>query len=169
MPAIAITLQLLLLAYHQFTTQVDLFPFNGARFYQRWEKVLECAVNGVLMSLAPVGFLLGIRALMWYGVFYYFILFLEEIRVWWVPYLFGPSKAWREAYDRIHAGTIKVLPARGDNPVPNLEHTILHALTLVTAVTTLAAFFRANYTRECWTPGEFPFVSVTSDAILGVK
>jgi hypothetical protein len=67
-------------------------------------------------------------------------LFLEEFRVWWVPYFFGPSKAWQAAYDRLHAQTIKVFPARGNNPIPNLEHMILHTLTLVTAITTLTAF-----------------------------
>jgi hypothetical protein len=62
------------------------------------------------------------------------------IRVWWVPYFFGPSKAWQAAYDRLHSQTIKVLPARGLNPIPNLEHMILNVLTLVTAITTLFAF-----------------------------
>jgi hypothetical protein len=137
---VAVALQVLLLAYHQITTQVDFFPFNGARFYKRWETALECGVNGVLMSPAPVGFIVGIRGLMWYGVIYYFVLFVEEVRVWWVPYLFGPSKVWRAAYDRLHSQTIKVLPARGDNPVPNLEHMILHVLTFVTAVATAIAF-----------------------------
>jgi hypothetical protein len=139
---VAIALQALLLAYHQFTTQVDLFPFNGARFYKGWEKALECGVNGALMSLAPVGFLFKIRGLMWFGVFYYFALFAEECRVWWLPYFFGPSKGWKEAYERLHSQTIQVLPARGGNPVPNLEHMILHALTAITAVTTLFAFLR---------------------------
>jgi hypothetical protein len=136
----AVALQLLLLAYHQITTQVDFFPFNEARFYKRWEKVLECAVNGILMSLAPIGFVFGIRALMWFGVVYYFLLFAEELRVWWVPYIFGPRPRWRAIYDRLHSRTIMVLPARGHHPVPNLEHTILHALTLITALTTLIAF-----------------------------
>jgi hypothetical protein len=136
----AIGLQVLLLVYHQITTQVDFFPFNGARFYKRWERALECGVNGILMSLAPVGFAFGIRGLMWFGVFYYFVLFAEELRVWWVPYFFGPSERWRSAYERIHSQTVKVLPARGTNPVPNLEHTILHGLTLVTAFATLLVF-----------------------------
>jgi hypothetical protein len=136
---VAIILQVLLLAYHQITTQVDFFPFNGVRFYKAWEKALECAVNGILMSLGPIGFFFGVRALMWYGVIYYFVLFLEELRVWWVPYFFGASKAWRAAYDRLHARTIKVLPARGGNPIPNLEHMILHTLTFVTAIVTLVA------------------------------
>jgi hypothetical protein len=141
--AAAIVLQILLLAYHQITTQVDFFPFNGVRFYKGWERALECAVNGILMSLAPVGFAFGIRGLMWYGVIYYFVLFAEELRVWWVPYFFGPSKAWRAAYDRIHSQTVKVLPARGDHPIPNLEHTILHTLTLVTALVTLFVFLQS--------------------------
>jgi len=110
------------------------------RFYQWWEKALECTVNGILMSLAPVGFIFGVRGLMWYGVVYYFVLFVEELRVWWVPYLFGASKAWQAAYDRLHSRTIKVLPARGQNPIPNLEHLILNGLTLATAITTLVAF-----------------------------
>jgi hypothetical protein len=136
----AILSQVLLLAYHQVTTQVDCFPFNGVRFYNGWEKVLECAVNGVLMSLAPLGFAFDIRGLKWFGVVYYFILFVEELRVWWLPYFFGPSKSWQVIYERLHARTIKVLPARGTNPVPNLEHTILHGLTLITAIATLFAF-----------------------------
>jgi hypothetical protein len=136
----AIASQVLLLAYHQVTTQVDFFPFNGARFYKRWEKVLECGVNGMLMSLAPVGFAFGIHGLRWFGVVYYFVLFAEELRVWWVPYFFRPTRSWQAAYDRLHSQTFKVLPARGNNPVPNLEHTILHALTLVTALATLFAF-----------------------------
>jgi hypothetical protein len=136
----AVGLQVLLLAYHQITTQMDFFPFNGARFYKRWEKVLECAVNGILMSLAPIGFAFGIRGLMWFGVVYYFLLFAEEFRVWWIPYFFGPTPRWQAMYDRLHSRTIKVLPARGNHPVPNLEHTILHALTLITALTTLVVF-----------------------------
>jgi hypothetical protein len=140
--ATAIGLQVVLLLYHQITTQLDLFPFNGARFCTWQEKALECTVNGVLMSLAPVGFAFGIRAMMWFGVVYYLVLFAEELRVWWVPYLFGSTARWKSVYDRMHSATIKVLPARGDNPVPNLEHTILHALTAITASVTLLTFIR---------------------------
>lgn len=47
----------------------------------------------------------------------------------------------RDAYNRLHRGTIAILPARGDRPVPNLEHTILHVWTLVTALVTAKAYF----------------------------
>jgi len=50
---------------------------------------------------------------------------------------------WTAIYQRLHRGTITFLPARSDRPVPNLEHTILHTWTLVTAIVTLAAYLVA--------------------------
>lgn len=55
--------QLALLVYHQLTTLVDFYPFNGARNYARREKLAECGVNGVLMLLPPVGFAFHISSL----------------------------------------------------------------------------------------------------------
>ncbi len=161
----ALFCQLTLLVYHQVTTLVDLFPFNGSRNYTRKEKLLECGVNGSLMLLPPIGFGFHIPALIHFGVVYYFVLFIIELIIWWIPYLTVPSARWRgtynrllsfatldfekgdlsarwrDTYNRLHRGTITVLPARGDRPVPNLEHTILHAWTLITALVTAGAYF----------------------------
>jgi hypothetical protein len=152
--------QLGLLMYHQITTLFDFFPFNGARNYNGKEKLAESGSNFILMSLAPIGFGFHIPGLMIFGVVYYFFLFAVEIIIWWIPYLTVPSGRWRRiynrllacstscfqegdtlnhwcaVYDRLHRGTITVLPARRDRPVPNLEHTILHVWTLVTAIVT---------------------------------
>ena len=160
----AIICQLALLAYHQVTTFFDFFPFNGARNYTIQEKLAEGGSNGILMTLAPVGFVFHIRGLMNYGVVYYFILFAIELIIWWIPYLTAPSGRWRSIYNRLlsvatsnfekgdtlthwyniyrrlHSGTITFLPVRGDRPVPNLEHTILHAWTFITAIVTVVAW-----------------------------
>src|SRR4051812_17935431 len=82
---IAVTSQLILLGYHQVTTWVDLHPFNGARHYSRKEKLAEAGANAVLMSLAPIGFGFHVKALMTFGVAYYFVLFAIELLIWWVP------------------------------------------------------------------------------------
>jgi hypothetical protein len=164
---IPVICQVVLLAYHQATTLLDFFPFNGARHYNRKEKLAEAGVNAVLMALPPVGFLFHVRALMVFGVVYYFVLFAFELMIWWVPYLttptgalrrvynfllsiatsdFGPGDAldrWREVYERLHSSTIRILPRRAGRIVPNLEHTILHAWTLITALVTAYAFCRA--------------------------
>lgn len=157
--------QIGLLLYHQITTLFDFYPFNGARHYARKEKLAEAGSNFILMSLAPIGFGFHIRGLMIFGVVYYFFLFAVEIIIWWIPYLTVPSGRWRRIYNcllavstssfkkgdvldhwceihnRLHRGTITILPARGNRPVPNLEHMILHAWTLITAVATAGVFF----------------------------
>jgi hypothetical protein len=165
MIALAIFCQILLLAYHQVTTHVDFHPFNGARNYSRGEKLAEAGINLILMSLAPVGFALHVHGLMIYGVIYYCFLFAAELIIWWIPYFtvpvaqsrviynfllscvtsdFSDADAltrWYGTYRRLHADTIMFLPAREGRPVPNVEHTILHVWTLVTAIiTTLGAF-----------------------------
>jgi hypothetical protein len=159
-----VAVQLTLLAYHQVTTWFDFYPFNGARNYSRKEKLAEACSNAVLMSLAPIGFGLRIKTLMGVGVVYYFVLFAAELIVWWIPYFTVPSGRWRAIYNhllsmatsnfekgdtltswtaiyqRLHRGTITLFPERSDRPVPNLEHTILHAWTLVTAIVTVLAY-----------------------------
>lgn len=64
---VAILCQVLLLVYHQVTTHIDFYPFNGARYYSQTERLAEGGINLVLMSLAPVGFALHVHALMIYG------------------------------------------------------------------------------------------------------
>ncbi len=164
MHTIAITCQLILLAYHQVTTYVDLFPFNGVRNYTFQEKLAEGGVNLLLMGLAPIGFGARIRGLMIYGVIYYFVLFAIELIIWWIPFFTAPRGRWRAIYNRLlaiatsnfdsgdtlshwvdihqrlHSQTITILPRRDGRPAPNVEHMILHALTLLTAIVTLLAW-----------------------------
>lgn len=161
----ALSCQLLLLAYHQATTYFDLFPFNGARRYESRERWAEMSSNAILMGLAPVGFAFGIRVLEVYGAFYYFILFFLELVIWWVPYFFEPQgkcrrlynlvlslgtsdfrpgdtlSHWLKVHQRLHSGTWSIVPEKINRVVPNLEHTLLHAWTLVTALVTFAAVY----------------------------
>ena len=147
---LAITLQVLLVLYHQATTLFDFFPFNGVRFYSRREKLAEAAVNFVLMSLPPIGFILRVPLLMKFALVYYFILFGVECATWWAPYFLGPSPKWLELYNRIHRQTITILPRRENQPAPNLEHLILMALTLLTAISTLMAFRTLDLQLPQW-------------------
>jgi hypothetical protein len=160
----ALASQILLLLYHQITTWIDFHPFNGARNYSRTERLAEAGANAVLMSLAPIGFGFHIKALMSFGVVYYFVLFAIELLIWWVPYFTVPTGRWRmvynrllavatshfgpgdvldhwlATYERLHRGTLTLLPDRPGRPVPNLEHTILHAWTLLTAILTFIVY-----------------------------
>ncbi len=162
----AILCQLGLLVFHQATTLFDFYPFNGARNYTRQEKLAEAGVNAVLMSLGPLGFALRVKGLMVFGMVYYFVLFAMELIIWWIPYFITPIGRWRRlyngllavatshfdpgdtldawvaTYDRLHRGTLGWLPDRKGRPVPNVEHTLLHAWTLVTALVTVIEWMR---------------------------
>jgi len=160
----AIFCQIALLLYHQVTTLFDFYPFNGARHFERKQRLAECSVNGLLMILAPIGFGFQIRALMIFGLVYYFLLFAIELVIWWVPYLITPTGRgrsiynwllacatsnfgkgdtlthWRKIHERLYRGTLTVLPDRGRGIVPNVEHLVLHVWTLITAIVTTAAW-----------------------------
>jgi hypothetical protein len=101
---VAIVCQIVLLVYHQITTYIDLFPFNGARNYSLKEKLAEGGSNFVLMILPPIGFGFHRHGLMIYGVIYYYFLFAAELIIWWIPYFTVPSDRWRGIYNRLLSG-----------------------------------------------------------------
>lgn len=138
-----IAIQLLLLVYHQLTILVDVYPFNNVRHYTIKERITECAVNGVVMLLPVIGFAANIRWLMTASLVIYPVLLTGEYVSWWHPYFFGPSVAWQQTYNRLFKQTIIVLPAIKNHPVPNLEHCILHGLTIVATTVTYIYFFTA--------------------------
>jgi hypothetical protein len=166
-----VLIQLLLLGYHQFTTAVDLFPFNGVRFTKASERRVEQAVNGLLMGLPVVGFLFHIEGLIYYGVAYYFILLAVECATWWVPYLFGASGRWLEIYLRVHSRTIGVLPGRAGRTAPNLEHLILMMLTALTAFVTYRDFrtLHPGGYLHSWIPVTIGVVSFCGTALQQVR
>lgn len=55
----------------------------------------------------------------------YGLLTLGTIFSWWVPYFFGSSAAHKAAFSE-YQNTHRLLPARGDNVIPNTFHILLH-------------------------------------------
>jgi hypothetical protein len=55
----------------------------------------------------------------------------SAIAMWYVPYFFGAKPETKLEYSRMYAGTLQVLPERGDHPRPNLLHVLFHALFLI--------------------------------------
>ena len=71
-----------------------------------------------------------------------YIWLLLQVRQWWIPYLLGPTpihKDFRWYTEHGYSETIKFLPAIADRPVPDAEHIVQQALSvLVVAATTWA-------------------------------
>jgi hypothetical protein len=67
-----------------------------------------------------------------YWVIYCAVTVISAVMMWWIPYLFGADEKTRQQYQSMYAGTLQVLPPRGNNPRPNLLHLCFHALFLLT-------------------------------------
>jgi len=142
---IALIFNILHLAYHQVTTNFDLFPFNNIRHYKKSERIAEVAVNAVTMGFPVLALLTHRHGCIGAACFVLGFLLAGEFLTWWPCYFFGVPKAlkrWREVYDRTHRHTVMILPPIKDHPAPNLEHCMLQALSLATFVVTVGCYVR---------------------------
>ena len=87
---------------------------------------------GLVMSLRDFGQPWPRSLLSWLWVTYG-ILFLGQLRAWWVPYLLKPEPARAERYRTMFSSTHAFLPPR-NGMVPNTAHVSLHIATLATLV-----------------------------------
>jgi hypothetical protein len=133
----ALIMNILHLAYHQVTTNVDLYPFNNIRSYTTGQRIAESTVNFITMGFPLAALIINTQRLVGIGCCCLAFTLCGEFLRWWKGYLFGASEKWRSIYSTIHKETITFLPPRKDNPVPNLEHCILHAITIITFTATL--------------------------------
>ena len=76
-----------------------------------------------------------------YWVIYCGVAVLSAIGMWYVPYFRGASEKLKREYLRMYEGTRQVLPARGDNPRPNVFHMGIHVLFIVTFCMAVAIRF----------------------------
>ncbi len=63
-----------------------------------------------------------------YWLIYCGVALLSAIGMWYIPYLRGAPDKQKSEYLGMYAGTRHILPARGDNPRPNLFHIGIHVL-----------------------------------------
>ena len=67
-----------------------------------------------------------------YWLIYCAVTLLSAVAMWYLPYFLGASDAKKNEYQRFYAGTHQILPARGNNPRPNLLHVIFHVVFAAT-------------------------------------
>lgn len=81
-----------------------------------------------------------------YWVIYCSIALMSAVGMWYIPYLWGASEKQKREYLSMYAGTRHILPARGDNPRPNLFHMGIHVLFVVNVCLALVLRFHGAST-----------------------
>ena len=79
--------------------------------------------------------------LLWWLWISYGLLFVGELRAWWIPYFFGAKRTLVERYQALFGATHAILAER-NGIRPNTLHIVLHAATLETLV--VLGVFAAN-------------------------
>lgn len=67
-----------------------------------------------------------------YWLIYCAVTIVSAIAMWYLPYFLGASEKKKDEYQRFYDGTRQLLPARGDNPRPNLLHILFHGVFVAT-------------------------------------
>jgi hypothetical protein len=131
---ILITMQFLVIVLHDW---VDIRGLAHGRQVQavvgRRKLAIATAINAIFPGLAVLFAFYFWRRAAPAGVVDYWLLYCaitlgSAIAMWYVPYLFGASARTREMYSQMYLCTRHILPARGDNPRPNLVHICFHLL-----------------------------------------
>ncbi len=71
----------------------------------------------------------------------YGLLFVGQMRAWWVPYLLKPEPVRAERYRKMFGNTHSFLPRR-NGIVPNTAHIVLHLATACTLLCLLLTDFK---------------------------
>lgn len=99
-----------------------------------WTTLISTAPYAVGLAFSIVNFGRPYHGwLIWWLWISYVLLFLGQLRAWWIPYLVVPDPARAARYRVMFADTWAFLPER-NGVVPNALHIILHISTLATLV-----------------------------------
>jgi hypothetical protein len=119
---------------------IPLGPLNDVAAVRRQDTVARLAIITLVQS---VPFTVGLFFSAWYlGEHYpawlsdwlwisYGLLFIGQLRAWWVPYLLKPEPARAARYQKMFGNTHSFLP-KHNGVVPNTAHILLHLATVIT-------------------------------------
>jgi hypothetical protein len=99
-----------------------------------WVTLLQSAPFTVLLAYSFMFLQRGYPQVLWMWLWIgYGLLFMGELRAWWIPYLLRPEPERALRYQGMFGGTLTFLPER-NGLTPNALHCILHVTTLATLV-----------------------------------
>ncbi len=137
MLTLAMTFNMLHFMYHQLMLHFDFYPFNNIQAISFKRRMTESLLGGVLVLFPLIALRLENHLLIEISIIVQVIILIHEFITWWIPYLTSASEEWQARYLEVFQETLKVLPPIRDNPIPNLEHCILHLLTLLSFISTI--------------------------------
>jgi hypothetical protein len=149
MELIFIALQIVILVFLLLHDWVPLGPFNDIAGVRNQNTLGQLALT-TLINSAPIAVTLGL-SVRFYGISYpawvkvtlitvLGLLFVGELRAWWIPYLVGTDPERVARYAAMFGKTHAFLPER-HGIRPNTAHVALHLATLLALLLALTLSF----------------------------
>lgn len=142
----AVVSQILMLVYFTITNHIDLYPWNNLTTPQ-----LASTLTGAIpFGLVIFAYIKHIRWAMLVGMVHSYVWLALQLRQWWLPYLFGSTPLHRSFdwfFDNGYTETVRVLPFVEGRPIPDGQHLVLQALSLLVVITLTVAFFKSRKSR----------------------
>lgn len=99
-----------------------------------WVTLIQSLPYTIGLYFSSVGLSTGFPGWLWYWLWIsYGLLFVGELRAWWIPYLVRSEPERAARYDVMFGSTHAFLPRR-NGIVPNTLHVTLHACTFATLI-----------------------------------
>lgn len=111
-------LQIVLFIYFEVTTLINLYPWNDLSKYSHKERLLDATINGIIIIIGIILFVIKVKWLMVISIVLFVFLFMQLL-TWWMLYLTGKhlKQFPRSLYDTHFQETLKILPPI-KNPFP---------------------------------------------------
>ncbi|MFJ1794749.1 hypothetical protein [Kitasatospora griseola] len=135
----AVALPLLWPAWLALTEWVPMFPLNDLRPANLRGRLLAAAVNYPFPLAISAGAAIDRRWSLITALALCGLVLAGHLVSWWLPYAGFSTAAQRELHRRDYARTWKVLPTAGRAVVPDVQHLVVGALTLLMTAATATA------------------------------
>jgi hypothetical protein len=142
MDQLLVALQAFQVAFLWLHDWVPLGPLNDVAAVRKQDSLGRLVLVTLVQSIPfTVGLAFSVRYfgrsypgwLYYYLWISYVLLFVGQLRAWWIPYLTVPDPERAERYREMFGRTHAFLPKR-NGLVPNTAHILLHVATLATLV-----------------------------------
>lgn len=84
----------------------------------------------IIQAISIFGYYYNIKIIKYMGFLFWHVCLIGHIMSWWLPYFFGWPEVFLENAEIDNQRTIKFLPDRGKNPVPDVVHCGIGILTV---------------------------------------
>jgi hypothetical protein len=127
---LALGLNIVHFLYHQAITWFDFRPFNSAFTFSKKDRIQESITFGLILISPILALIFQIEWMLQGSAILLGTVLMLEYSKWWKPFFGEADDTWRKYHKKHYKDTLMLFKSKKSQPAPNLEHIILHLLSI---------------------------------------